>query len=75
MEPISRDATMVTIAIAPRRFPNHTLTNLTSVSSRPPRSISCPVITKNGTARKLKLFMPAYILMAICTGLIPATSR
>ena len=32
IEPIRSEATMVTMAIAPFRFPNQTFTNLTSVS-------------------------------------------
>ena len=75
IEPISRDAPIVTIAIAPLKLPNHTLTNLTSDSSRPPRSISWPVSTKNGTARNEKLFMPPYIFIASWTMLRSAESR
>ena len=64
MEPMSREAPMATMAIAPLKLPNQALTNLTRDSSSPPLSMSCPVRTKKGTARKLKLFMPPYIFMA-----------
>ena len=73
IDPISRDAPIVTIAIAPLNRPNHAFTNLISRSSNPPLSMSCPVNTKNGTAKNEKLFIPPYILIAIWIGSNPAT--